>query len=49
MINAWDAPTDQFDKLLIPGKTGLTGRLSKQVPVWERIRELHGQRFGKRT
>jgi hypothetical protein len=27
-------------------KTGLTGRLSKHAPTWERIEELHARRFG---
>jgi hypothetical protein len=30
-----------------PAKTGCTGQLSKQAPAWQRIRELHAQRFGK--
>lgn len=27
-------------------RNGLTGRLSKHAPTWERINELHTQRFG---
>ena len=29
--------------------TGLTGLLSKQAPCWQRIRELHAQRFGSKA
>jgi len=28
-----------------PARTGLTGRLSKHAPAWERIHELHAMRF----
>jgi hypothetical protein len=31
------------------GKTGLTGRLSKHDPTWDRIHDLHAQRFGPKS
>ena len=35
----------QYTNRGVSGGTGLTGRLSKHPPAWERIRELHSMRF----
>jgi hypothetical protein len=35
----------KFEQRYAPFETGSEGRLSKHDPVWQRIRELHAQRF----